>query len=235
MFRKGIAPALIAALAIALLAGCASTTTTTVNAQAPQAPQAKPKSKNASVTGVIALHGKPQVVDPVAGGSPGGSGSGGSADSGPGGGSGGSDGGGYTPAADGSGNAGGTGNGSSGSGPHKGPGWVSVTPSPGQKLAKPDSNADIEKELSASGINPNPDRATLTKQGLAIPPANAPPQVVAAIQAGNEIAHLPYVWGGGHGKYVDTGYDCSGSLSFMFGAAGILNTTMTSGDLMSWG
>ena len=43
------------------------------------------------------------------------------------------------------------------------------------------------------------------------------------------------MWGGGHARYIDTGYDCSGSISFVFAAAGILNTTMTSGELANWG
>jgi hypothetical protein len=55
------------------------------------------------------------------------------------------------------------------------------------------------------------------------------------INAGNEIAHLPYRFGGGHGTYEDTAYDCSGSLSFVLAAAGILHTTVTSGQLMQWG
>jgi hypothetical protein len=112
---------------------------------------------------------------------------------------------------------------------------VSVTPTPGTSLQQPVSNAQVERELTASGINPNPNRATLTASGLAIPPANAPPQVVRAIQAANDIAHLPYIWGGGHGTYEDTGYDCSGSLSFILASAGLLTGTETSGEFMSYG
>ena len=40
------------------------------------------------------------------------------------------------------------------------------------------------------------------------------------IEAGNGIARTPYKWGGGHGKWQDTGYDCSGSVSFVLAAAG---------------
>jgi hypothetical protein len=43
------------------------------------------------------------------------------------------------------------------------------------------------------------------------------------------------VWGGGHGKWLDTGYDCSGSVSFALAAAGLLNGPLASGPLMSWG
>jgi hypothetical protein len=181
--------AVVVSLAIALaVAGCGSSRTTTTNA---------------ADAGAVVLHGKPQVVQPIAGVIPGSTGVSASA------------------------GASATGGDSSGE--------VSVTPSPGTKLAQPASDAEIEQQLASSGINPNPNRATLTASGLAIPPANAPEPVVAAIQAANEIAHLPYTWGGGHGEYEDTGYDCSGSLSFILAAAGLLNGTETSGELMSYG
>jgi cell wall-associated NlpC family hydrolase len=114
------------------------------------------------------------------------------------------------------------------------PAAVSVGP-PSGGLAEPVSDAEIRRELAASGLSANARQATLTTNGLAIAPIDAPASVQAVIQAGNEIAHLPYVWGGGHARYIDTGYDCSGSLSFVLGAGGILNTTMTSGQLANWG
>jgi hypothetical protein len=81
-----------------------------------------------------------------------------------------------------------------------------------------------------------PGRATLTKKGVAIPPADAPPQVVAAITAGNAIRKLPYRWGGGHASFYDTGYDCSGAVSYVLYAAGLLTSPMPSGPLAtSWG
>ena len=114
------------------------------------------------------------------------------------------------------------------------PSVVSVGPSRGP-LPQPVSDAEIRRELAASGLTANAHQATLTSAGLAIAPVNAPLQIQEIIQAGNEIAHLPYVWGGGHGTFVDTGYDCSGSISFVFAAAGILKTTMVSGELANWG
>jgi cell wall-associated NlpC family hydrolase len=115
-----------------------------------------------------------------------------------------------------------------------GPAAVSVGPTNGP-LAQPVSDAEIRRELAASGLTADAHRATLTSNGLAIAPVNAPLQVQEIVQAGNEIAHLPYVWGGGHGTFVDTGYDCSGSISFVFAASGILKTTMVSGELAHWG
>lgn len=55
------------------------------------------------------------------------------------------------------------------------------------------------------------------------------------IQAGNQIARLPYRYGGGHQTWVDTAYDCSASISFAFAAAGLLNAPLVSGDLAQWG
>ncbi len=111
---------------------------------------------------------------------------------------------------------------------------VSVGPS-SASLTQPVTEADVRSELARSGVSANPDLATLTPDGLAIPPINAPPQVLAVIQAGNEIATLPYIYGGGHITYEDTGYDCSGSLSFVFDAAHLLRGSVVSGQLEQWG
>jgi hypothetical protein len=72
--------------------------------------------------------------------------------------------------------------------------------------------------------------------GTAVAPANAPPAVQAAIAAGNQIRSMPYRWGGGHRTFYDTGYDCSGAVSYVLHAAGMLTSPMTSGGLAtSWG
>jgi cell wall-associated NlpC family hydrolase len=102
-------------------------------------------------------------------------------------------------------------------------------------LAQPVSLETIKQELASSGLTANQDDASLTAGGLAIPPVNAPQQVQEMIDAGNEIAHLPYIWGGGHETFIDTGYDCSGSISFILAAAGLLDRTETSGELETYG
>ena len=71
--------------------------------------------------------------------------------------------------------------------------------------------------------------------GVALPPLDAPEAVKRIIEAGNTIARTPYVWGGGHGKWQDNGYDCSGSVSYALAAAGLLNSSLTSGQLAQWG
>jgi cell wall-associated NlpC family hydrolase len=78
-------------------------------------------------------------------------------------------------------------------------------------------------------------KAKLRKNGKAIAPAGAPSQVVAAIAAGNAIRKKPYRYGGGHRSFDDTGYDCSGAVSYVLRAAGMLASPMPSGPLMSWG
>jgi hypothetical protein len=71
--------------------------------------------------------------------------------------------------------------------------------------------------------------------GLAYAPSYAPVQVQRAIWAGDRIRHKPYCYGGGHGQWNDSCYDCSGTVSFVLHAAGLLGTTMDSSDFMSWG
>ncbi len=78
-------------------------------------------------------------------------------------------------------------------------------------------------------------KATALSNGVALPPLEAPEAVRQIIEAGNSIARTPYKWGGGHGKWTDTGYDCSGSVSFALAAAGLLSAPLASGPLMSWG
>ena len=80
-----------------------------------------------------------------------------------------------------------------------------------------------------------PGKAKLRRDGTAVAPANAPPAVQSAIAAGNAIRTMPYRWGGGHRSFSDTGYDCSGAVSYVLNAAGMLASPMPSGPLMAWG
>jgi peptidoglycan hydrolase-like protein with peptidoglycan-binding domain len=79
-------------------------------------------------------------------------------------------------------------------------------------------------------------RATLASDGrTAIAPAGAPRAVVEAIEAANRITRKPYLYGGGHGRFEDRGYDCSGAVSYALRGAGRLDSPLASGGLMSWG
>jgi hypothetical protein len=70
---------------------------------------------------------------------------------------------------------------------------------------------------------------------VAYAPSYAPIQVKRAIWAGDRIRHKPYLFGGGHGAWIASGYDCSGSVSFVLHAAGLLRTSMDSSGFESWG
>jgi hypothetical protein len=72
--------------------------------------------------------------------------------------------------------------------------------------------------------------------GLAYPPADAPPQVQQAIWAANQIQGKPYVYGGGHNRaFKSSGYDCSGTVSFALHGAGLLDAPLDSSSFMRWG
>ena len=76
--------------------------------------------------------------------------------------------------------------------------------------------------------------ATVTAEGTAIAPPNAPMAVQAAIAAGNEITGLPYVYGGGH-REAAGGFDCSGATSYVLHAAGRLRESMPSEGFRHYG
>ena len=66
-------------------------------------------------------------------------------------------------------------------------------------------------------------------------PSEAPPAIAAAIEAANSIATTPYIWGGGHGSFESSGYDCSGAVSFALHGGGFLESPLDSTGLETWG
>jgi peptidoglycan hydrolase CwlO-like protein len=66
-------------------------------------------------------------------------------------------------------------------------------------------------------------------------PASAPSAIQAAISAANSIATTPYIWGGGHGSFESSGYDCSGAVSFALHGGGFLESPLDSTGLETWG
>ena len=78
-------------------------------------------------------------------------------------------------------------------------------------------------------------QATLLPGGRAVAPASAPPSVKAMIEAANRIHSRPYRWGGGHRGWNSRGYDCSGSVSYVMHAAGLLESPLDSTGFMRWG
>jgi hypothetical protein len=78
--------------------------------------------------------------------------------------------------------------------------------------------------------------ATATLVGeRAIAPASAPPAVKQVIAAANRIRSTPYIWGGGHGRWWDKGYDCSGAVSYALHGAALLEAPLVSGSFTTWG
>ncbi len=71
--------------------------------------------------------------------------------------------------------------------------------------------------------------------GYAVPPADAPQAVVRMINAANAIATKPYRYGGGHGSFQDSGYDCSGSVSYALHGGGLLSSPLDSSGFMTYG
>ena len=62
-----------------------------------------------------------------------------------------------------------------------------------------------------------------------------PVRVRRIIRAANRIADKPYKYGGGHGSFEDSGYDCSGAASYALHGAGALDAPLDSSGLMSFG
>jgi cell wall-associated NlpC family hydrolase len=82
---------------------------------------------------------------------------------------------------------------------------------------------------------PAPGDVAVLIHGVAHAPATAPDAVKRAIRAANSLRHKPYVWGGGHASFRARGYDCSGSVSYVLHAAGLLDWPQVSGALAHWG
>jgi hypothetical protein len=111
----------------------------------------------------------------------------------------------------------------------------------------PPSDAEVASDLrQAYGLGDDAsaadlvDAATLTSDGEATVPPGAPARVARIIRGANEVARKPYVYGGGHGRladetWIDTAYDCSGSISFALATAGFIDAPMASGALARWG
>jgi peptidoglycan hydrolase CwlO-like protein len=83
-------------------------------------------------------------------------------------------------------------------------------------------------------LNPG-ESAQVMSESEASAPAAAPQPVKDAIAAANSIAMTPYIWGGGHGSFESSGYDCSGAVSFALHGGGFLESPLDSTGLETWG
>ncbi|MES2599020.1 MAG: peptidoglycan endopeptidase [Verrucomicrobiota bacterium] len=71
--------------------------------------------------------------------------------------------------------------------------------------------------------------------GRAVPPAGLPREVMQMINAGNQIVGRPYKYGGGHRSFYDSGYDCSGTVSYALRGAGLISSPGTSDGFRRYG
>jgi septal ring factor EnvC (AmiA/AmiB activator) len=83
-------------------------------------------------------------------------------------------------------------------------------------------------------LNPGQEAQVLS-ESEASAPASAPQAVKDVISAGNAIATTPYIWGGGHGSFESSGYDCSGAVSYALHGGGLLESPLDSTGLETWG
>jgi peptidoglycan hydrolase CwlO-like protein len=94
--------------------------------------------------------------------------------------------------------------------------------------------AEAATRAAATG-NANVSGIAVNTAGMVQPPPGAPEAVRQVIAAGNAIATLPYIFGGGHASFHANGYDCSGSVSYALAAAGLVSSPMVSGAYEDWG
>ncbi|MBK5220089.1 MAG: C40 family peptidase [Thermoleophilia bacterium] len=77
-------------------------------------------------------------------------------------------------------------------------------------------------------------KAKLLDNGMLIPPKSAPARVKKVIAAANKIRSKPYIYGGGHARWWDKGYDCSGAVSYALHGGEFLEAPMPSGPMEKW-
>jgi cell wall-associated NlpC family hydrolase len=98
-----------------------------------------------------------------------------------------------------------------------------------------EAKAAAQARAAAAAAAPVVGSIRVNTGGMVQPPPGAPAAVAQVIAAGNAIATLPYIWGGGHGSFQASGYDCSGSVSYALAAAGLLSSPLDSTGFESWG
>jgi hypothetical protein len=84
-------------------------------------------------------------------------------------------------------------------------------------------------------LPPAGSRVATLVNGVARAPAGAPPKVRRVIAAGNKLQDKPYRYGGGHATFLDTGYDCSGTVSFALHGGRLLRAPLDSTGFETWG
>jgi hypothetical protein len=104
-----------------------------------------------------------------------------------------------------------------------------------QRIEGEEEEIEPAPEISSRSHPTISGNRAILRNGVAYAPANAPANVKSAIWAINTIRSKPYHWGGGHGSFYDSGYDCSGAVSFALHNAGVLNQPLPSSDFLRYG
>ncbi len=102
-------------------------------------------------------------------------------------------------------------------------------------LSSLEAKAAAEAAKAAATGNAGVGGIAVDTGGMVQAPPGAPAAVAQIIAAGNAIATLPYIYGGGHASFHADGYDCSGSVSYVLAAAGLISSPMVSGNFENWG
>jgi hypothetical protein len=103
------------------------------------------------------------------------------------------------------------------------------------RLSSLEAQAAAQAARAAASGNAGVGGIAVDTHGMVQPPPGAPAAVAEVIAAGNAIATLPYIYGGGHASFHADGYDCSGSVSYALAAAGLVSSPMVSGQFETWG
>jgi cell wall-associated NlpC family hydrolase len=115
------------------------------------------------------------------------------------------------------------------------PGARAWAASPGGMSARTPGPTYTPEETGETGETTAPVSKAALVAGRAIAPVNAPPAVRKVIAAANRIRTRPYIWGGGHARWWDIGYDCSGAVSYALHGGNLIESPEPSGSMMSWG
>jgi peptidoglycan hydrolase-like protein with peptidoglycan-binding domain len=107
---------------------------------------------------------------------------------------------------------------------------------PANGVAGQSFDKQLEVAISAYEADVPTAKATINMQtGAATAPAGAPAAVQNAIAGANSILDTSYCYAGGHGQWQSSCYDCSGSVSYVLHAAGLLSASEDSTGFETYG
>src|ERR1700753_3162527 len=116
------------------------------------------------------------------------------------------------------------------------PGGVSARAGIGPEIPESTETTEVPgTETGETEVEPGTVAKARLVGSRAIAPANAPAMVKRVIAAANHIRTTPYIWGGGHGRWQDSGYDCSGAVSYALHGGRLLTSPLTSGSFATFG